>query len=86
MRRSASALTSSFKEIEMDSSSKPPKLPLRIASHSSNSLTLPFLPHPTQLPPRPTSGLKPYNSSNGRLGCFCTVFFLVICFALKLWF
>lgn len=80
MRRSASALISSSRE--MDSFSKPPKLPPRVASHSSSSLTLPFLPHPTQLPPRLASGQKPYGSSSGRLGCFCTVFFLVICFVL----
>eukprot|EP00250_Pteridium_aquilinum_P018388 c24063_g1_i2 orf=155-2026(-) len=79
MRRTASALISCPEQ--MDSFSKPSKYPPRLALHSSSLLSLPFLPHPTQLPLRPSSGSKPC-VSNGRLGYICMVFFLAVCFTL----
>lgn len=83
MRRSASAVISSSKQ--MDSFTKPSKFPPRLMSHSSSTLSLPFLPHPAQLAPWSSSGLKPSCSpSNGRLGCFSMVFLLAICFILYL--
>ncbi|KAH7423816.1 hypothetical protein KP509_12G075400 [Ceratopteris richardii] len=80
MRRSASGLISAPKE--MEPFSKPPKFP-RLSSQSSGSLNLPFLPHPTQLPPRPISGPKTYGSPfNSRLWLFCAFFLLMTCFSL----